>query len=111
MTMPLIVFITSSKNVSMRYGKPCAELGFALPASYSTVQEEKFIKCIWSLNLKSMEYLSQIPLHHWHSTEWTQNHELPSHYGMLMSSTAESFNALINKYHNGGWMECVNAIL
>ena len=58
------------QNVSTRYGKPCAEFGFGLEVSYSLVQEEELIKCIWSLNLKAMEYLSQIPLHHWHSTEW-----------------------------------------
>ena len=48
------------ENVLMRYGKSCAEFGFALAASYSMVQEGKFIKCIQSLNSKAMEYLSQI---------------------------------------------------
>ena len=55
--------------------------------------------------------ISYFLLHHWHSTEWVQNHDLPSNYGMLTSNTAESFNSMINKYCNGGWMECVNAIL
>ena len=95
----------------MRYGKTCAELIFGLASSYSTFEDEKFIKCILSLNSKVMEYLSQILLHHWHSTEWVQNHDLPSNYGMLTSNTPESFNSMINKYCIGGWMECVNAIL
>ena len=38
-------------------------------------------------------------------------HELPSRYGMLTSKTAESFNSMIDKYHNDQWIECVDAIL
>ena len=55
--------------------------------------------------------MSKIPLHHWQSTEWVQNHELPSPCGMLISNTAESFNSMIDRYDNDGWMECMDAIL
>ena len=52
------------QNVSMRYGKPYAEFVSGLTSSYSLAQQEKFIKCIQSLNSKAMAYLSKIPLHH-----------------------------------------------
>ena len=51
------------QNVTTRHSKPCADFVFRLASSYSTIQKEKFIKQIWTVNMK------KIPLHHWHSTE------------------------------------------
>ena len=88
------------QNISMRYGKSVAGFIFPLAKSYYTVMEEEYLQKIHARKKAAIEYLSKIPLHEWHSTEWVQNSDLPPCFGILMSNTSESINSMIDKHCN-----------
>ena len=95
----------------MRYGNPLAEYVLPLVKSYSTVKEEEYLWKIHATKNTGIEYLSKIPLHEWHRMEWVQNKDLPLWFGIFMSNKSESFNSMIDKYCNEGWMELIEGVL
>ena len=99
------------RNVLVRYGMPASKCVPHIAKTYSTRQEDVWLKDLNTRSGLARNYVDNIPAETWRNTSWILDNSLPPRYGITSSNISESANSMFETARDCSWLDTIDLLL